>query len=590
MEKHLRTLITIADQESSELHDPLLFLGGWCLPYDELKQFKNSDYLISRPYNPSKNEKDSIVSKLREDESVLLSALASLLNEVHRINFSDRCWEIIIGRWLRGYLEVIKNRFETINQTFSENQIAKVVVMEDSNYCLAGLNTLTAIHKYDESEWNGLVFSKIIRKYFAQNLIFIDLKTVKLSSQVIAKQLILGVSFMSSLKLSVRRLANVLRRDSGIFIINSYLPPKREALLEIMLCQVPQLNITSNQKLITNSVNSKLRDELKFRLTSIVDSQVAGHFLEFLFDLLPICYLEGFSSLRENVAELNWPKNPSVIFTSNNFDTDEQFKLWTALCVTKGTKYAVGQHGNNYGTARYLNTTIEEKTSDRFLTWGWERENQKCYPAFIFKTVGRRRLKTDREGGLLLVELAHRGMNQLWDKYDEFENYFADQVRMIGDLEAQITEQLTIRLYQPTNFPAGHEMKRWEEFGYLDKIDADSNFLRLVARNRIIVFSYDSTGLLELLSLNLPCLAFWQNGLEHLTDEAAQDYQELIKAGIVHLSPTSLSGQLNEIWDDIDSWWMETERQEIRKAFCLKYARNSQRPLRDLKQLLSKWD
>ena len=40
--------------------------------------------------------------------------------------------------------------------------------------------------------------------------------------------------------------------------------------------------------------------------------------------------------------------NPEFIFTSNNFHTDEIFKLWSAIKVERGTKYYIGQHGNNY--------------------------------------------------------------------------------------------------------------------------------------------------------------------------------------------------------------------------------------------------
>ena len=44
------------------------------------------------------------------------------------------------------------------------------------------------------------------------------------------------------------------------------------------------------------------------------------------------------------------------------------FKLWTATKVVSGSKYYVGQHGNNYYTRKNKFPRIEEKTADRFIT------------------------------------------------------------------------------------------------------------------------------------------------------------------------------------------------------------------------------
>ena len=75
-----------------------------------------------------------------------------------------------------------------------------------------------------------------------------------------------------------------------------------------------------------------------------------------------------------------------MIFTSNSFDTSEVFKLWTAEKVETGCPYIIGQHGNNYGAARYCPSETEcVETADAFLTWGMlgtisEGASQALYP------------------------------------------------------------------------------------------------------------------------------------------------------------------------------------------------------------------
>ena len=110
----------------------------------------------------------------------------------------------------------------------------------------------------------------------------------------------------------------------------------------------------------------------------------------------------------------------------------------------------------------------------------------------------------------------------------------------------------------------------------------------MIDESRIMLFSADSTGMLETLSQNIPTIAFWQNGLGHVRESARPYYQLLFDAGIVHLSPISVAGKINEIWNDVDGWWASREVQEARMKFCERYARLSENRVDDIFELLIK--
>ena len=68
-----------------------------------------------------------------------------------------------------------------------------------------------------------------------------------------------------------------------------------------------------------------------------------------------------------------------------------------------------------------------------------------------------------------------------------------------------------------------------EDFDPAVKTDAGEVDIRdLISRSRLVVPSYDSTGMLETLNLNIPTLAFWQNGLDHLENSVKPLYQKLV--------------------------------------------------------------
>ena len=74
-------------------------------------------------------------------------------------------------------------------------------------------------------------------------------------------------------------------------------------------------------------------------------------------------YLEGLKEIELNAEKRGIPKEPKVIFTSNNFQADEELKLWVIKQRAMNAKYIIGQHGSNYGTERFKTPKLEVRIS-----------------------------------------------------------------------------------------------------------------------------------------------------------------------------------------------------------------------------------
>jgi len=360
---------------------------------------------------------------------------------------------------------------------------------------------------------------------------------------------------------------------------------KEEIKLQLALGQCPQLWVSPKLE-ISEKPDRVLRESLASRVESKSGNMLDDILHVMIFELLPVCYLEGFANLNKLVKQQPWPKKPKFIITSNNFDTDEVFKLWAATKIESGSKYFTGQHGSNYGTHRYFNSTIEEVTADKFITWGWTDGLPQHTPAFVFKTAGRKAKNYNPQWGLLLIEACSVNRMLPWEHF-EFVNYFKEQQNFVDELATTPKQHLTIRLHHEYRYNTWSEEARWQAFDPSLQIDTGSVKIRdLIDQSRLVVHSYDSTGILETLSQNIPTLAFWQNGFDHLRENAKPYYQLLVDAGIVHLNPESVAQKVNEVWSDVDSWWRQDKVQNARKKFCDRYARVSQNPVRELKQIL----
>lgn len=147
----------------------------------------------------------------------------------------------------------------------------------------------------------------------------------------------------------------------------------------------------------------------------------------------------------------------------------------------------------------------------------WTHNSPKNVPAFAFKTARSQPATGEREGDLLLIEdrIPHRRFS--WDTDFEFAQYQEEQFRSVGLLPDRIHQHLTVRLHPGFKSMRWADEKRWRECRPHTSIDTGAACLQdLTARSRLVVHSFDSTGILETLALNIPTLCFWRGGLNHL--------------------------------------------------------------------------
>jgi putative transferase (TIGR04331 family) len=108
----------------------------------------------------------------------------------------------------------------------------------------------------------------------------------------------------------------------------------------------------------------------------------------------------------------------------------------------------------------------------------------------------------------------------------------------------------------------------------------------LVDDSRLVVHSYDSTGILETLALNIPTMCFWHGGLDHLLASAKPYYEHLRAVGILLDTPEQAAEMVVSRWSDVSQWWESGAVQQARRAFCDRFARTVPRPVRTAKTML----
>lgn len=583
-----RCLVTTSDVRIWGDKNIISFLSEGCIPFALKDNILSLDSYLYPPYgiNQETKDDDRVLSKTIEDSLYL--NIIPILNESLNIDFNKRQWQIFLGKWLRRFVDLTINRTHTIHAAFENRNFDHSFYLDIENHLLNARDSLSFIWNCNDPEWNSIYYYRIIKLLYPNEIKLIPVRTLsnKIGINYYKNHFSLKRNFKKII-LKIFRVLSTLSKTK-VFILTSYLPLLEELILQIKLGQLPIINSPVLDYKF-NSSDLNLRKELSQKLLSKLSVNNSTYKIAFslFFEVLPNSFLEDFQNIKNRINNTNWPKNPNVIFTSNNFDVDEVFKLYTASRIKSGSKYVIGQHGNNYGTYRYMHHTNEEITSDAFLTWGWKKDLKTQIPAFIFKRFKNNKFKFKIDGFLLLIQYSLPSRFETWDLIAEQKIYFQNQINFVQSIYPRLKDKLLIRLHKDHTFHDWNEPKRWEELNPNLNIELGNlPITKLVKKAKLVVHSYDSTGLLETLSSNIPTMAFWINKYDHLLDHVIPDYELLEKVGIVHLSIDSLNMKISEVWDKLDDWWISNNVQNARVKFCEKYAVRVTNPTEYLKNII----
>ncbi|MFA6260115.1 MAG: LIC12162 family protein [Bacteroidia bacterium] len=581
-----RFLITTADERTWKKNEPVLFLGEWCKIYRRTEAWKDMDFKVAAPYGLEKDIKEHDRLLIQSTGLQLLKEVTVALNAFHNTNHSERYWNIVLGHWLQRFVSVACNRYFCLEKVYRENEINGTYIFNKPEYTLATNTSVDFQWALYDNVWNHTFYARILKFWNVEQFTSLTLNEEESVGFKIENHHLPDISLKHKILTLWSRFCEKLVRKRDALIINSYLPFSQALKLQLSLFQFP--GFWSHYPVSYYPVNKSARKQFTLKVEKLTGFD--RFVRELLPEAMPTCYLEGYKDLVQKSEQLPWPFEPKFIFTSNNFDTDEQFKIWAAEKVVKGAKYHIGQHGNLYGTWRYHSSDIPEfATPDSFITWGWTNDDPKVKPAFIFRTMDKMPMKQITGEKLLLIERCIYNRLATYDRYVNHGIYQEEQFRFVNALNNNVQQELHVRLsmHKLGNLQWSDE-QRWKDYNPELQLDKGSTPLwNLIDKSKLVVHSYDSTGLLETLSLNIPTMAFWYELYDEIVEEAQPYYKMLEEAGIIASTPEIAAERINAHWDDMGAWWYSDKVQQARKRFCDKYARHVDNPIQTLKTILT---
>lgn len=556
-------------------YDTYVWMHERCFHGIEWSKEHNVNYAII-PYNWKTDEEIRGCNHYLNDvKKIVLDYAAAILNEYHQTSYDTDTWNIMLGRWMTGYLMSFYDKYLKLRKLESSGERYECALYDTTEAVIAldymdysTLNSSDEFHLYQYSELyrEQYHFTNIkarqIKRYERPP---IEYREKTLGYYV---KLIYG-AFIRSIKILTRL------QDDVVFETCYYLP--FDLLLEVMKKKPGRITnyihdfIRTERKKINTEVDYNWRNKESF-LPDIED-EFAVMMCKLLKRSLPIAYVEAFPFLQKRAKKLyKFAKNPKAVFYSDNgISYNEVFKAYLMTIKQTGTLFCDIQHGGNYGIERFLDTQVEYEICDYFYTWGWQIEKNfptQCRPMPAAKLLDKRLQHMETGDDILYVSYTpFKSGNILYKRFLLYDEERKSEIKFLRGLSNPLRQKLLVRL-----FP---EDRRWHVRENIDcqvsgiRYDEEKEFYNSLKKVNLVVLMLWSTTILEALYAGKPILVLHDTC--HAEDAALEDIRELERVGILVRTWEKLGLRLEEIYQNVNEWWNEPERQKVVKKIRDKY-------------------
>ena len=307
-----RYLITTSDEHTWKFDRPVLFLGEWCRNYNRKNIWSTMDAVVADPFGLSPENKVNHLEYTDQLVNTLLEELTQSLNLFHKTNHSKRYWHILLGPWLIRYVEVLFNRYFSIQVALNKYEISGTSIYNSDDFIFATNDTDSFMLVCRDNQWNHFLYASILKFLNPNNLSFEVISHTNNNSIKRKSSDFNNKNLKQNIFKFISKLLSWFNKKNDAFIINTYLPKNEEIKLQILLGQCPQL--WRSPPLLDSEFSAEKRS--RFYLSHKGHTGFEYFIRMSLIHFIPICLIEGYISNHEQIQQLPWPKAPKFIFTS----------------------------------------------------------------------------------------------------------------------------------------------------------------------------------------------------------------------------------------------------------------------------------
>lgn len=568
-------LATTALEDFWDLSQPMVFLSDACTRYSRKEIWEKHSQEILRNPLFDRREYYKNYEYVQSFYERMLPQIGEMLNEIHGQKYDTRYWRIVLGYWLFSYIHVLYERYSALKNALREYPDLTTIVLDAQDF-MVPRDTRDFSLLTEQDCYNLQLYSKIFT--FLKK----DFPLKRYAYPIPHRSSAETKSPLKTLRTGIGRrfagFAPVLGRQP-------FIPRHIDKLSFLIACRGNLwFDFGPDEELPFYPLDPIKRKRLAHE--NIEAHEFEELFEEILPSDIPQIFVEGYLNFQKHARQL-YPFKPKAIWSATSWCWEEAFKFWAAERSQEGATLAGMQHGGNYGMEQIHPSEEYELTiCDKYYSWGWEKEGSLVKPMPVTKYIGRKRLHADnhKEGILLATAVGSRYNCRLQAfRSVDIQLYIQWQQWFIKALSPELKSRTRVRLF--INDYGWDCRERWHDFDPRVILeDWKTSFADSMKNCRLHVSDHLSSTFVDALSVGKPTILFWDPEVFKVRPQAQLYMDDLYRAGIFYHTPQAAAAAAIRIYNDVESWWNQPQRQNTVEKFCYRFARTSPTALNEWSQ------
>ena len=159
-----RFLVTTALEETwpENPETPILLLGEWCRLYSRKEYWSKMNAEVLPYHWDDRNKLYRDYQYLQGFYEKILKSLADELNNIHSVDHSLRYWRILLGSWLGYFIQMLFDRWSSIDQALNLYSIDETIILDFPSDSFVSQGMIDFSSYYTSDEWNHYIYGKIL--------------------------------------------------------------------------------------------------------------------------------------------------------------------------------------------------------------------------------------------------------------------------------------------------------------------------------------------------------------------------------------------------------------------------------------------
>lgn len=577
----MKYYLGLVDEKKLPLgYDCYCFAGDYCVNAIRWCKQNNKKYEILLSSDITFSDVHDKYLYLESVKNKTIKYLSNILNEYHKSEYSIYKWRILLSNWLIHFLPSLYNKYLTIQSILGDERVYDTFVfLTDINgLALDNLDFINMIN--DDFSFHKYEYSILLENISNHKI------HVKNEGEYI--RIPLQEYHANDLPQNVRDFIETYKKYKKKYCEN-----------DEMVIQSPYIKFTLYRKIIEkkygkisgyftdylsqirNDVYKNVEIDKKWRMRekNILNEQ--DEFVSLIYKtvlyFLPVAYLEKFKEI-ETIALENYyfgKKPKAVLFDAEGININEMFKIYLMNIDIENVKKIDIMHALSYNLGGYSYAELNEfqlcndflnctGVNDAFINVNFVK-----MPFISFFRVNRELAI----GNKIIYANYTYPQHKIRLSMAEWNwGYFVNkELEFLKKLDRNVISELQFRFHP-------YHKAQWENINRVKEaipdimFDCEPNFYESVRSAKLVISEILGAAAMESLGLGKPTIVLFNPIIQYVElNKTYKDVEDMIRVELIAETPDRLASIVNRIYNDVESWWNEPERQKVVKRIQDKY-------------------